>query len=1245
MINNSLTPSISPQSYVSNNQSAPTEANGKQALIEKLEAIQDPTQEELDEIISQGLHYKTLEFQVQCQRIDNLTLQQAKNEIEKLTEGKIVKFLSTINILFVEVMKVVEQLGNDQKILNFVGAVGLNDGKDLIEEDVQGSVALHQLAVELHLLFRKFHEYSSIFKGKTAPKDDRVKLMDAQNIYIRVYNYLLNIEGIVKKKNTSTKLYSTLKLYVKVLCHICHNEDMLKKMSVSTSDIEKVENSILAYPPSLANMNLYLDSIKVFQFSLSHCRTKIKNDYTIPLEKAIEEINKLSGSSAIQGLGYLTSTINEFISFLSRMENGIPKKMQDTISGTNVLTSLTACFQSLENTSSFLSTIVQMTPFVKEVGISLNAYRTEQKKLYDHFKEDKKIVFQRLNKAISSIKKTMGNKSNQLNEILLEIKKIACSETLTETFDALIDQSFRVPMCTFQEIDIFFDIMEPFNEKALTFQKSQLPFLPISSFNHLDLLMLQIFQCVDPEGKEDPFQNTIRKIITNEISLLLNRIQVIQSNSTINKITETEKDKFREDLIPILSSIVDILKKAFSEKLSEDMGKRSYSLKRTISALDNYLNDLPKVHIFFKHFASTFLDLCSTQHDISEMDLPLIQKYVHLLVFQSDAANIEETIVSLENLMEKRAALVAPQAKFFWNLNHKYMTLAKFGIRKTVQIFKVCHEKLQASPSKEDCLRVLHEYKRKMDSLENDYNAWTFQINMMNAIASGKEDNELIDLLSAVTAWDSCINYYRESLDDIVSSNKMPKKTSKPRIRSVSDFLDAETSNSDSSDLVETTPFTPQQETYQESPYEGMLSLLNTLKAQNAPILNSEEQFESYFFRNKKRDELIQNSYFYLALIEEAKLWEEDVQKLFQKRMQVDQMLLLEATEKLVLCHTTIKPEDFQQLIYTHNGEELVSRVNKTWFAHQDIVVSIQHQESLLKKAYWFKEDIQIVGGIKEIVSCSHKVWMDLADENSGKQNPFASQVKKFQECLFRIHKLKSASYANFSLLSSSSKEADVLISNIDNLKKNLQAQCSDIALEHSLAIERALDLYQLLSAYEHKDQMPLFFTMRLAEIQVNLLSSALILALSTINVNDHPLLKDEHDRPLSYCHRVDRLWPILKDHVKNTMSSEDIKILDTHIPLFIGDPRYPLSKPHPLVNDLVKMVEKVYLLQKIDHGGWFKAEDEKLLIKYLGKNYKLFTLQDWKEILTKKVLKGILEVEKKTLLALQLTEVILTHS
>jgi hypothetical protein len=199
--------------------------------------IEKPSQEiinlntaERDKIISQLVQDKTLTFQQTFESLDKLPLDQAKKLIQDIVRGRIVNFLSPINLLFFEMIKVMQQLSRDRTIASFSGVITLNINGKLKNEETKGSQILQNLSAELHLLFRIFRDYSCLLEGKIASKANRIEIVQAQDIYLKIVNLFVRVEGVIIKEgnNLAKKLYYELKNYCDVLYHICYNEDFLK---------------------------------------------------------------------------------------------------------------------------------------------------------------------------------------------------------------------------------------------------------------------------------------------------------------------------------------------------------------------------------------------------------------------------------------------------------------------------------------------------------------------------------------------------------------------------------------------------------------------------------------------------------------------------------------------------------------------------------------------------------------------------------------------------------------------------------------------------------------------------------------------------------------------------------------------------------------------------------------------------------------------------------------------------------
>ncbi|MBA2369698.1 MAG: hypothetical protein H0V82_11835 [Candidatus Protochlamydia sp.] len=1248
------------------------------------------SKEQVDELISQVVQEKTLQSQQVFDNFEKLSLEEAKTLIHETIKNRIVNYLSPFNIVFVDMIKVVQQLNRDPTIRSFIGKLMVNINSTAVTEEIQGSEVLHEMAVELHLLFRCFREYSCLIEGKTAPKAKKRNILEALEIYLRVVNLYVRIESLVLNTGTyeTKNLCRNLKKYCDVLYYACHNEDILKICSKSLSPDMDVVTSVLKHPPSLSHMNLYLDSLDNCLFSLVQFQLKIKSSYHDPLTQAIHQIRKIQNVTAGKPLNELIESILGFQADLNvalKEYLGAIQKIVIISKSNKNNQPLKACFENLlENAPMSWSTYDKMIPLIVNIMVTWQPFNESQECMLMKLEKQVQAANQKIKKSIEQINRNQKNKTKSNNSrtefriLLSSIEKLTSIELFQKNLNALVVESGRIPMLTMQEMFVFFSKINIKVDEAKNFQQSVLtlnPYLkinfPCSSFSPLDLLIFQIFQCYDSNKTErDAFNDQIKELA---LKLLPQLIQQLTSfNSIFIKNPEANISNLREITYYSLEAIIQNLKRVINQETNPENTLKKHALKLSKDALVNLLVGCEDYQIFL-HFLTSFL-LCpmSTKHEISLCDLPLIQQQMEIIGCSAHQMNILQNLINLENVIKEREILAPPEKKIFWKLNLKHVTLAKLEIKKRQDILDKCNENLQICLNHEEALDALHHCAEKLKFLKKSYAAWSSQIMTLSNLAieeMNKEvsNPELYNPLFVISTWDCWVNYLKGTIEEIVSLNAPQKLYSTKLNRKTISVSILEDSSSDSEEAsIDIIPSNLPQETYQLSSYERRYSILADLKKMLPPILNELEPIESLIFRSKKRNELIQNSFYYLALIEEAKGWNTstNVHEALLKREQIDHVLLLEATEKIALISLRIGTKESpnlhifnsnhqnRSLMYTHNGELLTALIlsaNKQWYEKQELEPWIKNQDILLKKSYWFKEDQPLISGVYQIDTCCEKIWHDLIvaarlhkDENN------SERTGKFLNWSVCIQKLKINQEPNLPVMPI--QEIDLFMPEIITMANLLQfdPQCHEYVQESIVALKSILQFNQILFAYNNINQMPLFFAARSAEIQVGLISLSLILSLSTFKSafdQPHPLLLDDEGknlgRPFFHTHRIDKLWNALKLHCSQNMCSETIKKLDKFLPLFVGDPRYPYPNKTAIAKHQITLYEKVYLYQKFEQRSWFSEGDKKLLSKHTGKKGHWQTNQI-KEILKEEIGVALEEQKNRTLFALHLAKVIL---
>ncbi len=1245
--------------------------------------------EKKDQLLTEVIQNRTLEFREDCAMLNLCTLAKAENLIQQLIEGKVVHFLNPLNILFIEVMKVMQLLSRDRTILSFRGGVysAEKEGSKIQEEVIHGDQIINHLTIELHLIFRVFREYADFHLGKTSSKVDREKILQAQEGYKKIANLYRRLEKIIKKTDSpNIKVFHKLKQYCDVLYHASQNEDFLQRCTKSLSNGLSVMLSIVIYPQTLSHMEFYIESLDICLFSLLYFQ---KNDPTIPMPQMIEQIKKipkacfdtLSLDAFIQSIGKFhfetSKLITEYLVIVKKII--IDSKFHSS----NL--KLKACFIRLAlDDISFVKMLQEMFPLVMDISNPWKSFRDNHNVILKRFEVQIQSLHIEFEKAVISLKKALdksktvkGKTRNDIYNLIHSVEKQTAVQSFLDQINSFIVESCRIPQNINQEMLSFFLVMGNCNQKAINFHQSLLMHdskLPCASFTSIDLLVHQLFQLAEITKHRAEENDVINHtIVTTAIQMVKDSIKIIcaKGETNILKIFNLNEKSYTIAFHIQFNEALSYLNNAFNQEMSQEEALRIQHLKGSIQLLIEYLKDSKNnVPIFQKHLASTLFNSLGGSSEISDRDLPLIKQHLHLIATSVSHQEFEQHLVQLEHATKKRLDLAAPAEKFFWKLNYKHVMLGKIHIKEMLKASHHCNQKIQGCDDTNTALLILHEFYKKTKFLEKNYAGWMFQLTLLGKLAEQQGYEDIFESIYFMSSWNLWTGFLHTAIHEIVDFNPVSKKAPFPignlKINSIQNLVDSSSEN-DATDLDETAveeePLPMLQETYTPSPYEEDFGLLNTLKAEPLPLI-MDEPIQSFMARRTAQSNLIQNCSIYRTLIEEAKKWGcIEAPKSLQIRGQLSHLLLLEATQKIALSNLRIGTQEApnihiissnyqgRPLIYTHNGELLVKLLfsaNKQWFEHPDIESSIRCQEFHLKKIYWFQEDPQAVPGIHLITAYCNTVWKDLVQpKKEHKQNHLHDQAVNFQDCRSKIHKFKRNQNVALTPLPLV-QEVEALKDKITLLISSLQIdpQCRELIKSHREAIRRIFDFHQTLNSHENKGQMALFFATRSADIQVCLLSLILILALSTIKFppdQPHPLFLNEkglnEGRPLFHIHRVDKLWKVLKNHL--AFDSDVLDMLDTYLPLFVGDPRYPYPNKTVMTNELVNMHERVCLLQKIE-SAWFDKEDQKAFTRHLGKGGRLLPIQAQREILNLAIEKGIEDQKQKTLFAFHLAESLL---
>ena len=1280
-------------------------ASSDEEIMEE-EYINDSLPEQIDnngeskQLISQELQQRDFEIQQKISKFQKiydsdkkLTLEQAETIINELIKDKTVDRLSPLNILFIEVMKVLQQLSRETSFCTSKAEIYLSQNNTLKKTDIKTSEIFDQAAITLHCLFRSLRDQSVFKKEQSDKKNDKIALNNAKEFLTKLKISLISINNIATQINSveSKNLYHTLQRYCDILSHICYNDVFFNKCTDSLSKNEDSATSTLFNPPTSSHMALYLDSLNICLFSMGKYRMKLKNSITSPLAETIKELNIiLKPHQKSSEVNNLISTLTKYQKTLEELNDSLPKLVESIIvkaSCQMVNKKIKSYFENCQSQNySTLFIIKELTPLINEI---LDLWEPFNQELHKTHESDTKKYHEILKETIKSVSTFRANKkklkfkaktNNSLNVLLSSLERLLDPQTFTFLQNALITDSIRIPLIIQNEMAMYYNMMNEINEKALNFQQALIPgkaLIPCSSFSAIDLLLHQIllFNDVNQENRSPGSRK-----LEESLLIALNSIahSIILKINTPKEFSICEEEKNSPTLVTYQK--LSIISEGLLEILQHEEYKNN-KLNNILEKLTIYLKSFPyppaSLPNLKDHFTQTLFGPLSREEKITTSDIPLIQRHMDLCSYLLITNNVEKDLVSVKKKLKNILKETSDHSAHFLKLNLKNIKLAQLEVNETRNLVTKYSKKLQYCKNTKDILSTLHEWREKMDPFRKTDKGWRLQLSILANIAVEKEEQEIYEAINRISLETALYHFLEMTLTEVLNTNPIetvatPSTKRAPIINNKTPVI-IESKKAKFDDKVSKATVAPieyPQEIYQPSPYERNLTLLDDLRLEHPRPISNLEPSESYIFRITRREELIQNSKFYLTLIEEEKNWnitKQGVPNILQKRQQIDLLLLLELTEKIALStlrigmknspdtHIASHIEQNSPLINTHNGEYLsllLLTANKKWFESSDIRPSILRQESELKKAYWFKEEHRDIEGLNHIIKCCEKVWEELPTPQKSKRvNKLVEQSDRYQECLSRMYELKR-NQVTYGIPALPAKECeDEFNKKLILLKfaQNISPHCTHLVEENIESIERLTELNNSLNNHSEKENMPLYFLMRSSEIQIGLLSLCLQIALSTIDVSSneiHPLYLNEEGneggRPLMHNHRVDKLWKALKFHLGNAIVDSTLEIADQYLPLFVGDPRYPHPNKTVITDDLLNMQEKVHLLKIIEEQSFLTDEDKKLFSKFLGGEGWLLPNEDKKLLLGNQIMEGIKAQEKKATLSFHLAANIL---
>lgn len=1213
----------------------------------------------------------------QCSSIVSLepkiSIEQAKEILLRLTHGIDPSRLRVISILFVEMRKILRAIKLDSGMIgdykfaireNSMLKAQYSSHKELCDEMSGKLLSLFKIC-ENHKTWQELNEIPTNLKDLIF---DFLHLGWSQLLELAEGNYNTKGKLLCHKFKEMIDLFYYI-FRDEVFYNICSSTSFHKKNDAECTI------SILQL-----NVDLYLDSVDEAFQSLILFKQQIEKKFLAPLKQGLQEINNLPSSHQAK-YSTLKNALTLFLENLQNRQGSIEANFQllsrmflaaktnkENVKLQNLLGNLAA------GTSSMIEIFNQIQESIVPLWIepwdSSQCESYEEKMTHCLSEIDHKLQ----SPLAKALKMSSHNKKiyGKLHVALQTVQTECSKEKYLNIYQELITTSKLFSVNIALDLAKFCQKMVPVNMYAMAFHEVLSKSLEFNyAFEPINLLcyFIKIFANVKTETL---------KLVTGFIKATTPLLKGPWQPFLLPQPNENKMTKLSE-FASTLRSVCGLL----ILDIDRVKAPQAFEVFRTLYA---YLDEYLKFPVMPQHLLQTLVQPISKRDELIDEDLLLIKHHFADMAASCRQADIDSKLMSLQEATKSKVDLAPAVGKHFWKLNSKYVSLAGLECQALKVLIGKMNDKIQSCYKVKDVLPLLHAWFQEYSKIEKSLQDCSLQIDLLSKVAENKELDELSKPLQELINWCSWMVFLSEPLKKCVQHNHLPneivapRKSSSKRITGSPKLHKAdrrqtpprENEHSVIANVSDNEPVSLPAD-LPRSQFSEQCDMLNQLK--NRPLLpiHSKENQESYSLRTLWQRELIDNSFFHLTLLEESRQWNvvenESIDGLAGK-LQTNYLLLLEATEKIILCSSRISTQQApdkhiatsaynqRPLIYTHQGELLVSCLNikaREWFADVDIESWVQQQEPQLIKSHWFHEEQHHLQGIAQLRNRCECIWQQLlgsSSKTSKGPSSMLNQANSLVRCRTRTHKLKrdhmpqlpNASFPrakeNFQ------QQLELLIADAP-----WDAQCLELAKGIQSALTRVLNWSDQLHSYRDLQNMPLFFAVRSAEIQVSLLSLTIQLILCALewDANDpHPLYLDAHgndagSRPLFHCHRVDQLYAVLKRHdVNQEHDIEKQECLKEYLPLFLGDPRYPFPNKSALTNELITAFQKVYLQHKLAENDFFNDEDIKLLNQHVGANGRHKSAAVQSNLLEQGIVEGIKRQQQRTELAFYLAGLLL---
>lgn len=1007
---------------------------------------------------------------------------------------------------------------------------------------------------------------------------------------------------------SSKALCIQLKQHLDVIAHLCRDKKFLEQNLQSLSPNLNLSDSALSYPPKLFYFEFYLASVEAAFSALIQFNIANKATYSDPIEEAILELKRIPQVSSFINEQNFTKQLRDFTVAVQAKDIAVPlQKLVLNAKGHKQNTPIRAFFETMQSKKPSFSLYTGILNLVKEISkpwaLYISGFDSSLTKCENQVETACANVKASIRAATAKLKKDRSidkKVKDKITNVLKVIGTCIARDDYRDYINACLADPMRMPLFSSQKMTLFFELMNLFNTEFNDFEKNLLivnqKVVPCRAFFAFDLFFHHIFKNVPTEIVKGPFIK-----LTSFLPSITNKSFLISQNINQNELSMQFVDylyKFCDVLIPF---------------------QKEEQLVCTIRSLKTFLERATPVTVTY--VLQTLFKPLSQHENIDERSVSLIKEFYASCFNLLKSHNLESNFFIIEKELIDELNKCTPERKFYLKLNLAQNRLLKFQLKAFYKLIEKHDGIIKKCTTSTELVSQFRIWDKELCKImkQTGGNEHVKFTNILALVAHQEGLDHLSHALREVGKWKCLFCYFEQTFTELAKMDPTSAVSglAPPKIEEIASDWDSE---EDVSIEISEEEFTPQLQTdlHLDSPYATQCDLINKLKLQHLKPLSLQEHDTSYLFRTIKRQEALANISFYLTLLEEQQ--DNEMPELMKARRQIDQLILLEATEKVALCSLRIgtKEEHITSLkfglnFFSHNGELLVSMIKAVavnWF--KEIEEVIPYQENQLKTIYWFQKDPQIVPGIAAVRSSCENVWKNVADLPSSKT--FTFHVKEYSLAKERLHKIKRKQ--NTPVLPHFTFDMDVF-----KAKLNLLSSSDNVA-----SMKRVCSAYDLL---QESDLTPLHFCLRSSEIQVSILSLSLQMALAKYQVDQDTKLDQ---RPLKYTHRVDKLFAFLKE-----MSGENP--LEEYLPLFVGDPRYPYPNKTLLTADLVTMQKKVHLLIKLREGGFLSKKEQKMLHRHLGKEGKGQPLHKQEAILKQSIEVMLKKQKEKTAFAFYLAE------